>query len=332
MKTALKPRWILMLILAMVIAAVFVLLSQWQFSSSRDEPPPSPTTTETVRPLTEVLDPLAPLYATNADQMVSLDGVFVPGTRVLVQDRLLGGDDGLWVVQGFAVDASSNSSARTAPSGTPGSPGSSGPPGAPGDEAVIPVVLGWVQHPEDVVPVPEQEGAASIVGRLLPPEAPAVQRPVEGEVPTLSTAELSNLWDAPIYSAFVVASEVDASGAAVPFDRDMTRVVVGPQPQETPVNWLNIFYAIEWVVFAGFAFFLWWRLVADDHRRSLEDAADAAEASHSREGSQVGETGGRREASGLDRATAGRAVDRPVALPGDPSSPSTPSESGMHRD
>jgi flagellar biosynthesis/type III secretory pathway M-ring protein FliF/YscJ len=39
---------------------------------------------------------------------------------------------------------------------------------------------------------------------------------------------------------------------------------------------MNIFYAVEWVVFAGFAIFLWWRLVADDYRRDLEDAEDAA--------------------------------------------------------
>lgn len=33
------------------------------------------------------------------------------------------------------------------------------------------------------------------------------------------------------------------------------------------MNWLNVFYALEWVVFAGFAVFLWWRLLADAHRR-----------------------------------------------------------------
>jgi hypothetical protein len=40
---------------------------------------------------------------------------------------------------------------------------------------------------------------------------------------------------------------------------------------------MNIFYAVEWVVFAGFAIFLWWRLVADDYRRTLEDDEFAAE-------------------------------------------------------
>lgn len=314
MKTALKPRWILMLILAMAIASVFVLLSQWQFTSSREEPPPAPSTTEQVRPLTDVLQPLTPLYATAADQMVSLDGEFLPGTRVLVQNRLLEGDDGSWVVQGFAVApaaGASDAAASPADSAPDGSAVSAPDDAATAGDAVIPVVLGWVQEDGDASALPEQEGPASVVGRLLPPEAPEVQRPVEGEVPTLSTAELANLWDVRTYSAFVVASDVSVGGAAVPFAADMTRVVVGPQPQETPLNWLNIFYAIEWVVFAGFAFFLWWRLVADDHRRMLEDEADAAE--EARQALAEGSPGGASERSDATRTT-------------------TPHESGTHRD
>ncbi|THJ65537.1 SURF1 family protein [Arthrobacter echini] len=264
MKTAIKPRWILTLILAMAIASVFVLLSRWQFDSSSDSAPPAPSTTETVRPLTEVLQPLTPLLATGADQLVAVDGAFVPGSRILVQDRLHDGDEGLWVVQGFAVDGSAVDPAADPDAGTA--------------DAVIPVVLGWVETARTARALPEQSGDSTVVGRLLPPEGPRVQRPVDGQVPTLSTAALSNLWDRTAYAAFIVASEVTRDGVEIPFASGMEQVVVGPQPQETPINWLNIFYAIEWVVFAGFAFFLWWRLVADDHRRSLEDAADAEEA------------------------------------------------------
>lgn len=253
LKTALKPRWILTLILAMVLAAVFVLLSQWQFSSSRDAAPPPPEDTEAVQPLTEVLEPSTPLFASRADQIVSIDGQFLAGTRILVQNRLLDGEEGLWVVQAVAVEAPEE------------------------DDVVIPVVLGWVPDADRTADVPEEQGAVSVTGRLLPPEAPRVQRPVAGQIPALATAELTNLWDRPVYAAFVVASDVVTDGAAVPFAADMEQVVVGPQPQDTPVNWLNIFYAVEWVVFAGFAFFLWWRLVADDHRRTLEAEEDAAE-------------------------------------------------------
>jgi cytochrome oxidase assembly protein ShyY1 len=104
LKTALKPRWIMTLILVMALAAVFVLLSQWQFSSSRQAAPATPPTTETVRPLTDVLAPGSPLTAAAADQMVSADGTFLPGTRLLVPERLQDGREGLWLISAFAVE------------------------------------------------------------------------------------------------------------------------------------------------------------------------------------------------------------------------------------
>jgi hypothetical protein len=47
-------------------------------------------------------------------------------------------------------------------------------------------------------------------------------------------------------------------------------------PDDAPtVNWLNIFYAVEWAVFAGFAFYLWYRLARDAWEKELEDLEDA---------------------------------------------------------
>ena len=251
MKTALKPRWILSLILAMAIAALFVLLSQWQFSRSQDSAPPPPSTTEQVQPLTEVFRPGIPMTAGVADQMVRMEGRFLPDTRILVETRLQGDRSGLWVVSAFEV----------AGSGEPA--------------AVLPVVHGWVADAGMAPAVPERIGPAVVEGRLLPTEAPVVQRPVPGQVPTLSVAQLINIWDVPsVYSGFVVSFETTLNGSAVPAEAPLEPVRIGPQPQETPLNWLNIFYAVEWFVFAGFAFFLWWRLVADDHRRTLEDEQD----------------------------------------------------------
>jgi cytochrome oxidase assembly protein ShyY1 len=251
LKTALKPRWILSLILAMAIAALFVLLSQWQFSRSQDSAPPPPSTTEQVRPLTEVFQPGVPMTPGVADQLVRMEGRFLPDTRILVQTRLQGERDGLWLVSAFEVAE----------------------PGRP--TAVIPVVHGWVADAESASQVPDRVGPAVVEGRLLPTEAPVVQRPVPGEVATLSVAQLINVWDVPaVYSGFVVSFETVLEGEVLQPEAPLEAVRIGPQPQETPVNWLNIFYAVEWFVFAGFAFFLWWRLVADDHRRTLEDEQD----------------------------------------------------------
>jgi cytochrome oxidase assembly protein ShyY1 len=251
LKTALKPRWILSLVLAMAIAALFVLLSQWQFSRSQDSAPPPPSTTEQIQPLTGVFQPGVPMTAGVADQMVRMEGTFLPDTRILVQTRLQGDREGLWVVSAFEVSGS-------------GQPAS-----------VIPVVHGWVPDVASASQLAEPVGEAVVEGRLLPTEAPVVQRPVPGQAATLSVAELINVWDVPsAYSGFVVSFETELNGSALPPEAPLEAVRIGPQPQETPINWLNIFYAVEWFVFAGFAFFLWWRLVADDHRRMLEAEHD----------------------------------------------------------
>jgi cytochrome oxidase assembly protein ShyY1 len=264
LKTALKPRWIAALVFALAVSWVFVLLSQWQFSASRGDAPPPPAATETMHPLTDVFTPGKPMMAATADQMVSFSGSFVPNKQVLVKNRLDQGRQGYWVVSAFAVDGVKSSS---------------------GEQVMIPVVRGWVAAPGDAAPAPA--GRADVVGRLLPTEGPEPERAVPGLVPTLSVAELINVWDMPGYSGFVAGIRLGMDGADPDSGTAGTRmaaVEVGPQPQDTPVNWLNIFYAVEWIVFAGFAVFLWWRLVADDYRRRQEALEDAAEASLEEDG------------------------------------------------
>lgn len=257
LKTALKPRWIASLLLALVLSTVFVLLSQWQFSSAQDEPAPTSSSTEQVKPLTGVFEPGVPMTAKSADQMVSATGQYLTDRQVLVEGRLQDDRSGYWVVTAFAVD------------GAPELDGEGG------GEPVIPVARGWVEGPEQAAQAPA--GQLELSGRLLPTEAPIVDRENDPYVSSLSVAELINRWDVPSYSGFVVADRTLASGNAVgaaSADSALEEIQVSAQPEESPVNWLNIFYAIEWVVFAGFAVFLWWRLVADDYRRSLEDEED----------------------------------------------------------
>ena len=51
-------------------------------------------------------------------------------------------------------------------------------------------------------------------------------------------------------------------------------IVIAPPEAGTQVNWLTLFYALEWALFAGFAVFLWWRLVQDQRlRESTKTAA-----------------------------------------------------------
>ena len=258
-KTALKPRWIAGFIFAIVISGVFVLLSQWQFGRSTQPEVPVNPATEQVQPLTGTLQPGDFFHGTDADQMVSAQGTYDPAKQVLVPGRLHGGKTGYWVVSAFAVN---------------GAPTLSGVAASP--QTWIPVARGWVADPADA-PAPPS-GIVELTGRLLPSEAPvAGTAAAPGEATAVSVAELINYWEISSYPGFVAATAeiidgADVSPAAVP--GDLLPLQIGPQPPAQQINWLNLFYSLEWVVFAGFALFIWWRLVKDDYHRDLEEDLD----------------------------------------------------------
>ena len=85
----------------------------------------------------------------------------------------------------------------------------------------------------------------------------------------MSPAALLSRWHA-IEGLDVYRPYVAAEVAAGPARRHLLA-----RPREGyDVNWLNIFYAIEWAVFAGFAFYLWYRLARDAWERELEELED----------------------------------------------------------
>ncbi|WP_309082165.1 SURF1 family cytochrome oxidase biogenesis protein [Zhihengliuella sp.] len=277
LKTALKPKWLLALLLAMTLAGGFVWLSQWQFGRAQTAPPPPASVTETPVPLTSHFGPYRPLMADDADQIVRFEGHFLSDSQVLVTDRVHEDGDGNeraghWVVAAFVL-------ADPLPDGDE-PPADSG--AARGEDVVIPVVRGWQEAATQPPPLPR--GDLQVTGRLLPTESP-VEEPVPdaGGVPvfeSLSAAQLLNVWELDSYSGFVVAFEVrnpageDAGAAAA----GLEDVWVGPQPPGPQINWLNIFYGLEWALFAGFAFFLWTRLVRDDYRNEQRARLAAARA------------------------------------------------------
>lgn len=315
LKTALKPRWIAGLVFAIAISGVFVLLSQWQFGRSTQPETPVSTTTEDPRELTSVLQPGGFFPGSVADQIVSATGSYDPQKQVLVPDRLNDGAKGYWIVSAFAVkDAPVLKGAGATP------------------QTWIPVARGWVADPADAVAPPT--GTIELTGRLLPSESPLPHTdPGPGRVSAVSVAELINDWNISSYPGFVAARTELSAGADVGAPASSGAVkplLIGPQPPAQQVNWLNLFYSVEWVVFAGFALFIWWRLVKDDYRRDLEDALDDEES-----GQDPGASEGlQRRADALPAAqpAAGGnpARQNPAQLKKNPAHPADPYSSATH--
>ncbi|MDR6906747.1 cytochrome oxidase assembly protein ShyY1 [Agromyces sp. 3263] len=265
----LRPRWVLALLLALGIAAAFALLGQWQLERAVEQAVVVERPTEEVRPLADVAQPDGPTLQASTGQRVEVSGTFVPGDTVVVEGRLNDGVMGYWPVAHLEV--------------TDATPGG------------LPVALGWTDDLDTA-----REAAArfdadvaagdevTVVGRFLPSEAPIA--PEDDQDPlairSVAVAQLINVWtdydDRPVYFAYVTAAEPIAGLDAIS----------SPPPEESvELNWLNIFYAVEWAVFAGFAIFLWYRLVRDAVERERDEAAEAEEATDAAEAARSGEPG-----------------------------------------
>jgi cytochrome oxidase assembly protein ShyY1 len=258
LKTALKPRWIAGLVFALLLSAVFVLLSQWQLSRSTQHEAPVSSSIEEVKPLVDVLQPGQLFPGSVSDQMVSATGTYDPAKQVLVEGRLYNGQKGFWIVSAFAVD---------------NAPKLSGVAASP--KTWIPVARGWVADAAQAGPPPS--GTLTVTGRLLPSEAPVPNVDAgPGRASAVAVAELINTWEISSYQGFVAATSEVADGVPVAADEAVKALNIPAQPPAQQVNWLNLFYSVEWVVLAGFALYIWWRMVADDYRRDLEgDEYDA---------------------------------------------------------
>lgn len=248
-----RPRWVLALLAALAVAAGFALLGQWQLERAIASGQVVQRTTEKVRPLEATARPGGPVPQKASGQMVSVAGRFVPGDEQLIEGRLNQGKRGYWVVSHFVTES---------------------------DAAGIPVARGWAPDARaarsalDTLTAAPDASTVTVTGRFVPTEAPVVPR--EGADPhsltTVSVAALINLWrgytDQPVYAAYIVDNAAPAG----------LTVIDSPVPEEdVALNWLNVFYAVEWVVFAGFAVFLWYRLVKDAVEREEEEAAQAAD-------------------------------------------------------
>jgi surfeit locus 1 family protein len=232
-RIARRPRWIGALILALGIAAGFAALGQWQLARSFESAVAPSQETEKIVTLESVAKPQSPVLSAATGQLVSVTTQFVSGDYVVLSDRVNLAAPGYWVV-GHAVLP---------------------------DGASLAVALGWVASADaaaSAISTLEQHPPASaITGRYLPSESAQDTDFERGVHSVLAVGDLVNTWaEAPggVYGGYLVSHEKLPG----------LELIDSPPPStEVSLNLLNIFYAIEWVIFAGFAVFLWYRLVRD---------------------------------------------------------------------
>ncbi|WIE78702.1 SURF1 family cytochrome oxidase biogenesis protein [Curtobacterium sp. MCSS17_016] len=242
-----RPRWIALLLLALVLAAVFAGLGKWQLERSIANGKPLPATTETRRTLEAVTTPERPVSESLAGQKVTVTGTFVADDTTVLTGRTGGGK---YQTVGHLVDSDGGAS--------------------------LPVVIGWSDQRSAAVAGGERlaDGQTlTIQGRYYPAESPDQDAYKKGEYSAVAPARFVNTWQAfddRMYLGYVVADGTTAKAA------DLGTIADRAPSREVQFDWLNLFYAIEWVVFAGFAVFLWYRFVKDAWEREQEEEREAA--------------------------------------------------------
>lgn len=236
-RVATRPKWIGALLLSLLVAAIFAALGQWQLDRAFTKDDPRTNTSN------------------SSLAVVSKNLITDPQHIYIVDGRIQNGITGYWVLMN-SHDANMVSTT---------------------------LALGWVEKLKDAEELRTQlshlvqaEAFLKISGYPLPAEGP---KPVDAAKPYLlhsvSLAQLINLYSPEV--AIKSAPEYLALSAnSVQFSDERLKPIEVTYRDVEKINWLSAFYFLEWMLFAGFAVFLWWRLVKDEMIRLAAEAAESA--------------------------------------------------------
>lgn len=287
-RSAISPRMIGLLVLLLAAAVVCVQLSAWQLDRAALRGADRAVAAHQAKleaapvPLEDVLRAQSSFTSEEYAAGVVATGEWEEENQVLLPGRGVGGEDAVLIVSAFRITA------------------------GPDAGALLPVLRGWI--PADDVDLTGERaevaddsvyslpsGEVEVTGHLANAEQHHVgETPLPGTTTSISPSWLASRWGGPSFSAYLVQGTYDGSGWT---DADGA-VAHAPDPElkiETGLNIQNLFYAIEWLVFGGFALWLWWRLVRDDalDRRdaALLEKAPGGGGSGRENGTGGGETG-----------------------------------------
>jgi cytochrome oxidase assembly protein ShyY1 len=252
LRTALKPRWLALLVVMLLAATVMAKLGEWQLDRARSHGKSAQQAelarqSSTTVPLTSVLKASETFPKDGVSKKVTTTGHWKGEDQLLVPGRDVGGGrTGLWVLTPLITT----------------------------DGTTVPVVRGWVPSAGDpAAAAPGDDTEITVVGLIEPGEPPAVRTPGQadglpkGQIDRVAVAQLAGIWPQPMITGFIV------------MDRQSPAAVIPLTPVPPPVasgqlDWGNLSYAIQWWLFSLIGLLFWYRLVRDDHRGLLRQPDD----------------------------------------------------------
>ncbi len=264
---ALTPKWLGSLVFVLLLVTCFVGLSAWQVDRAQHKNDVVDSQNlEVVKPFNEVMAAQVPMPGILADQRVSLSGHWLPEAQVVVPGRVLDGDRGYWVVTMFAPDGAHLGEGAVADTDS--------------KTIAIPVLRGFTTDEDTAMNSRAEAGGVEMTARIGPVEGPVPTKDLPaGQVSTVSTSQLINMFpDLLTYSGFLIPDSAAGPGASVGTE-GLTAVPPTTTRAEDGFDLQSAVYAVEWLIFAAMALYMWWQLLRDDYlRRRLErgDSQDPA--------------------------------------------------------
>ncbi|MDC5696961.1 SURF1 family protein [Intrasporangium calvum] len=249
----LTPRWVGLTIVMLLAVTACVFLGLWQLGVAQDEGRKEAVAAAAAlprAPLEQVTSPHSAFEPEFSNRPVSATGSYAAELGFVVPDRRLGGRVGSWVVGALE---------------TP--------------EGVVPVLRGFVEGTPAAAPAPP-EGTVTVLGTLGPGESPRAGAALpEGQRTGIDLAELVNEWPGDLYNVVLLAASESAEsvGSAV-VDPSLSRVP--PPDLDTPLNFKNLAYAIQWWVFGLFAIWMWWKMFRAEQQPAGSEPVASREDAH----------------------------------------------------
>jgi surfeit locus 1 family protein len=229
LRSAVKPHFLGLLALVILVMVSFTYAGLWQWGVAQSSGSAMDSSiSRPIAPLSQVLQPAQAFTAGDSLRRITFSGTYDGADQVLVSGRVLGQQSGYWVVTPVLVT---------------------------GTGTMMPVVRGFVSS---TAGVPRVSGRVTITGVLAPSEQPA-SIAADGTQTTVDVATLLDRWGGSVYAGFTFMTSEQPSVTGAP-----VLTFVPPKPATAGFNLLNAGYALQWWVFAGFALFMWFKMVRDD--------------------------------------------------------------------
>ena len=211
-------------VLAVVLSVLCVLAGLWQGSRTRDILDAERAALSDPIPVLEAAT-IDGFPASSVGRPVTAAGVFAREGQLLVAQRELDGRAGEWAVAPFYVDGTT-----------------------------VAVLRGWVESPTSAA-LALPDGPVDLQGALQPFEnfyAEQVLRP-DGRLIAISREEIERIWGTPVLSLVLVVSAQEPPSSPAPLPVPLT-----VQTADVPFPLQNAAYTLQWFVFAGFVWVMWW--------------------------------------------------------------------------